>query len=379
MAELEVIDSLGNKELLKINDLQNPDKEIYDYCLSKKYDYKKVKELKNQLNKKYKINPLFTPRKKKNEILLNSSRNFNKRSLSVSNRKKYNKNYLFPFQIIISKTPRNFSLKNIHLSNRTNLNKSRTINKTSISNNLSLESSHDKILSKGRKFDKEEFDKRFEKILIKVIKSSDMFKEDIQKQKEMKKNKSLKNPQKVNYGDILYIKGKQFEENKKNKIKDLEKKLKYDDVLKGYSYRPKTNSISERALNERKRNNREFDNPEIIGKYYKYKEDIIQKAKQKQMKELYEKNQNETFQPVINKKSKSIKNNYNTIYEKLYNDRKIKEKKLKKLKKKEENMYSFHPHLNNEYKLKYPNNSIFIKYQNIIQTDDEDEKNYTNN
>ena len=297
----------------------------------------------------------------------------------MSNRKKYNKNYLFPFQIIISKTPRNFSLKNIHLSNRTNLNKSRTINKTSISNNLSLESSHDKILSKGRKFDKEEFDKRFEKILIKVIKSSDMFKEDIQKQKEMKKNKSLKNPQKVNYGDVLYIKGKQFEENKKNKIKDLEKKLKYDDVLKGYSYRPKTNSISERALNERKRNNREFDNPEIIGKYYKYKEDIIQKAKQKQMKELYEKNQNETFQPVINKKSKSIKNNYNTIYEKLYNDRKIKEKKLKKLKKKEENMYSFHPHLNNEYKLKYPNNSIFIKYQNIIQTDDEDEKNYTNN
>ena len=379
MAELEVIDSLGNKELLKINDLQNPDKEIYDYCLSKKYDYKKVKELKNQLNKKYKINPLFTPRKNKNEILLNSSRNFNKRSLSVSNRKKYNKNYLFPFQIIISKTPRNFSLKNIHLSNRTNLNKSRTINKTSISNNLSLESSHDKILSKGRKFDKEEFDKRFEKILIKVIKSSDMFKEDIQKQKEMKKNKSLKNSQKVNYGDVLYIKGKQFEENKKNKIKDLEKKLKYDDVLKGYSYRPKTNSISERALNERKRNNREFDNPEIIGKYYKYKEDIIQKAKQKQMKELYEKNQNETFQPVINKKSKSIKNNYNTIYEKLYNDRKIKEKKLKKLKKKEENMYSFHPHLNNEYKLKYPNNSIFIKYQNIIQTDDEDEKNYTNN
>ena len=97
------------------------------------------------------------------------------------------------------------------------------------------------------------------------------------------------------------------------------------------------------------------------------------------MKELYEKNQNETFQPVINKKSKSIKNNYNTIYDKLYNDRKIKEKNLKNLKKQEEQMYSFHPHLNNEYKLKYPNNSIFIKYQNIIQTDDEDEKNYTNN
>ena len=349
MAELEVIDSLGNKEILKINDLKNPDKEIYDYCLLKKYDYKKVKELKNQLNKKYKINPLFTPRKKKNEILLNSSRNFNKRSLSVSNRKKYNKNYLFPFQIIISKTTRNLSSKNILLSNRMNLNKSKTLNKTSISNIPTLETSYDKILSKRRKFDKEEFDKIFEKILIKVIKSSDMFKEDIQKQKEMKKNKSLKNPQKVNYGKILYLKGKKFEENKKNKIKDLEKKLKYDDVLKGYSYRPKTNSISERALNERKRNNREFDNPEIIGKYYKYKEDIIQKAKQKQMKELYEKNQNETFQPVINKKSKSIKNNYNKIYEKLYNDSKIKEKKLKKLKKKEENMYSFHPHLNNEY------------------------------
>ena len=379
MAELEVIDSLGNKELLKINDLKNADKEIYDYCLSKKYDYKKVKELKNQLNQKYKLNPLFTPRKKNNDIFSNSSRNFNKRSLSVSSRKKYINNYLFPFQIIISKTPRNFSSKNIHLSNRTNLSKSRTLNKTLLSNNPTLESSHDKILSKGRKFDKEEYDKRFNKILIKVIKSSDMFKEDIQKKKEMKKNKPLKNPQKVNYGDVLYIKGIQFEENKKNKIRDLEKKLQNDDILKGYSYRPKTNTISEKALNERKRNNREFDNPEIIGKYYKYKEDIIQKTKQKQMKELYEKNQNETFQPVINKKSKSIKNNYNTIYEKLYNDRKIKENKLKKLKKKEEKMYSFHPHLNNEYKLKHPNNSIFIKYQNVIENEDENEKNYTNN
>ena len=50
-----MIDSLGNKEILKINDLKNPDKEIYDYCLLKKYDYKKVKELKTQFNQKYKI------------------------------------------------------------------------------------------------------------------------------------------------------------------------------------------------------------------------------------------------------------------------------------------------------------------------------------
>ena len=375
MAELEVIDSLGNKEILKINDLKNPDKEIYDYCLLKKYDYKKLKELKTQLNQKYKINPLFTPRKRFNDTFSNTSRSFNKRSLSVSNRKKYSKNYLFPFQIIISKTTRNLSSKNILLSNRMNLNKSKTLNKTSISNIPTLETSYDKILSKRRKFDKEEYDKRFKNILIKIIQSSDMYKKDIEKEKELKENKSLKNPQKVNYGKILYLKGKKFEENKKNKIKDLEKKLKIEDILKGYSYHPKTNTISERALNERKRNNREYDNSEIIGKYYKYKEDIIEKTKQKQMKELYEKNQNETFQPVINKKSKSIKNNYNTIYDKLYNDRKIKEKNLKNLKKQEEQMYSFHPHLNNEYKLQYPNNSIFIKYQNIIQNDDEDEKN----
>ena len=375
MAELEVIDSLGNKEILKINDLKNPDKEIYDYCLLKKYDYKKVKELKTQFNQKYKINPLFTPRKRFNHTFSNTSRSFNKRSLSVSNRKKYSKNYLFPFQIIISKTTRNLSSKNILLSNRMNLNKSKTLNKTSISNIPTLETSYDKILSKRRKFDKEEYDKRFKNILIKIIQSSDMYKKEIEKEKELKENKSLKNPQKVNYGKILYLKGKKFEENKKNKIKDLEKKLKIEDILKGYSYHPKTNTISERALNERKRNNREYDNSEIIGKYYKYKEDIIEKTKQKQMKELYEKNQNETFQPVINKKSKSIKNNYNTIYDKLYNDRKIKEKNLKNLKKQEEQMYSFHPHLNNEYKLKYPNNSIFIKYQNIIQNDDENEKN----
>ena len=139
MAELEVIDSLGNKEILKINDLKNPDKEIYDYCLLKKYDYKKVKELKTQFNQKYKINPLFTPRKRFNHTFSNTSRSFNKRSLSVSNRKKYSKNYLFPFQIIISKTTRNLSSKNILLSNRMNLNKSKTLNKTSISNIPTLE------------------------------------------------------------------------------------------------------------------------------------------------------------------------------------------------------------------------------------------------
>ena len=48
MAELEVIDSSGNKELIKIKDIKNPDKDIYDYCLFNKYDYNKVKDLKNQ-------------------------------------------------------------------------------------------------------------------------------------------------------------------------------------------------------------------------------------------------------------------------------------------------------------------------------------------
>ena len=359
MAELEIIDSSGNKELIKIKDIKNPDKDIYDYCLFNKYDYNKVKDLKNQFKKKYKINSI----SHNNNISYNSFRNLSKRSSSETYRR--NKNYLFPFQIIISK-PRNFSNKYFSLSNRLNYNKSFNKNNNSKLNISSSDKTEDKILS-TRNFDKEEYEKKFEKIVLNIKNKNNDFKEN----KKLNKFKKSKSQKKINYGDILYNKGKKFNKEKEEKIKNLKNQILEEEKIKGFIYFPKTNLISERALKKRKEKNLEFNNPEIINNYSVYKENFIQNAKKKKLKDFYIKNKNETFHPLINKKSQNIKNNFSNIYEKLYFDRKIKEEHLKQLEEKEKNIYSFRPELNGQYKLDNPNNSIFQKYQNLILNPEE--------
>ena len=198
MAELEIIDSLGNKNLLKIHNLNDPEKEIYNYCLTKKYDYTKVKDLREQFNKKYRnINSSYS-RKKNNNILSTSFRSFKKRSLSERNEKLNNKQYLFPFQIIISKNIKNDS--SINFRNRKS-NKP-TLSHGNLDNKLSIERAHDKILSKGKHFEKKEYDKRFRKILNEVIKTSNFCKkrggEDNGNQKGIKTISNEKNNMKKN-------------------------------------------------------------------------------------------------------------------------------------------------------------------------------------
>ena len=198
MAELEIIDSLGNKNLLKIHNLNDPEKEIYTYCLTKKYDYTKVKDLREQFNKKYRnINSSYSKRKN-NNILSTSFRSFKKRSLSERNEKLNNKQYLFPFQIIISKNIKNDS--SINFRNRKS-NKA-TLSHGKLDNKLSIERAHDKILSKGKHFEKKEYDKRFKKILNEVIKTSIFFKKKDRKdngiQKVIKTKSNEKNNMKKN-------------------------------------------------------------------------------------------------------------------------------------------------------------------------------------
>ena len=198
MAELEIIDSLGNKNLLKIHNLNDPEKEIYNYCLTKKYDYTKVKDLREQFNKKYRnINSSYSKRKN-NNILSTSFRSFKKRSLSERNEKLNNKQYLFPFQIIISKNIKNDS--SINFRNRKS-NKA-TLSHGKLDNKLSIERAHDKILSKGKHFEKKEYDKRFKKILNEVIKTSIFFKKKDRKdngiQKVIKTKSNEKNNMKKN-------------------------------------------------------------------------------------------------------------------------------------------------------------------------------------
>ena len=194
MAELEIIDSLGKKKILKIHNINDPEKEIYNYCLTKKYDYTKVKDLREQFNKKYRNINLSYSRRKNNNILSTSFRSFKKRSLSERNENINNKKYLFPFQIIISKNIKN-DLSN-NLRNRKTY--KTTLSYGKLDNNLPIERAHDKVLSKRKHFEKKEYDKRFKKILKEVIKTSIFFKDNYKKDNRNQKLIKIKSHKKYN-------------------------------------------------------------------------------------------------------------------------------------------------------------------------------------
>ena len=111
--------------------------------------------------------------------------------------------------------------------------------------------------------------------------------------------------------------------------------------------------------------------------YNKYKEDIknkdlnkIKKDKEK-TKKYYNDENEEIFEPKINQKSKNIVNNYKNIFEKLYNDRFVKEKISEKIKNDQKKNYPFKPTVNKKYKVEKPNFSIFKKYDYLIIRDEE--------
>ena len=102
MFKLEVDSPTGEKDYLYISNLNNSEKEIYNYCLSKKYDYEKVKELKSQFQNYYspksKSNRKGSENKSVNKTLTTSYSSYQKPSISYE-KKSFS---LFPFQIFIT-------------------------------------------------------------------------------------------------------------------------------------------------------------------------------------------------------------------------------------------------------------------------------------
>ena len=102
MFKLEFDSPTGEKDYLYISNLNNSEKEIYNYCLSKKYDYEKVKELKSQFQNYYspksKSNRKGSENKSVNKTLTTSYSSYQKPSISYE-KKSFS---LFPFQIFIT-------------------------------------------------------------------------------------------------------------------------------------------------------------------------------------------------------------------------------------------------------------------------------------
>ena len=372
----------NNIQYCKINDINNAEKDIYDFCLTNNYDYSVVKKLREKFSEKM---------NKIGKNILKTEYSNNSTDYSRKNSSRNKKNILFPFQILNKlKKENKFYINNNSFKNKyrrysyrsndgTNINNFRKAfklktekndkkNYKSFENNLNKENNYNKI-------DNEEAYKNASEIFKKIIKK---FKKNIKKYNNninTINDKSLKKNKNINYGDKLYKNGIEYKNFVYEKVMNKYKynKNKNED---NFTFSPKINKISKEALEYRKNNNLQYNNKHVINNYKDYIDNKIKMIRTENANEIkiFEK-ENNTFKPKINKKSKKIK--IDNIYNKLYNDRLIISNNIKDLEKKNYN-FSYKPKVNKDYHIKNKENSIFIKYAYLLNNDNKNNKNNKN-
>ena len=370
MFKLEIDSPTGEKEYLYISNLNSSEKEIYNFCLSKKYDYDKVKELKSKFQNFYSPkNKTKFQRKGSENKTLTTSFSSHQRPISLYEKKKSTS--LFPFQIFVSQNKNN--LLKSYTKNPKNKKYKSIINKTnksiSFEHSFKKENSTSNFLSKS--FNYTNFNKQLDNFFKNVKGVSQEFKKEKNKFNERYitiNSRAEKYDKSKNYGVLLYNRGIKFLNHSKEKIEQLKDKLSHND---NYTFLPYLNKPNESLLKSRIEKNYYYNNNDILTHYDKYKEAVKQKDilkiqnDKKEMNKSNDENE-EMFEPKINEESRNITINYNNIFEKLYDDRNIKEKHLQQMKNEKNNIYPYKPKINKEYKLKYPNISIFKKYNYLI-------------
>ena len=286
--------------------------------------------------------------------------------------KKKKSTSLFPFQIFVSQNKNN--LLKSYTKNPKNKKYKSIINKTnksiSFEHSFKKENSTSNFLSKS--FNYTNFNKQLDNFFKNVKGVSQEFKKEKNKFNERYitiNSRAEKYDKSKNYGVLLYNRGIKFLNHSKEKIEQLKDKLSHND---NYTFLPYLNKPNESLLKSRIEKNYYYNNNDILTHYDKYKEAVKQKDilkiqnDKKEMNKSNDENE-EMFEPKINEESRNITINYNNIFEKLYDDRNIKEKHLQKMKEEKKNIYPFKPKINKPYKLKYPNISIFNKYNYLIK------------
>lgn len=380
MFKLEVDSPTGEKDYLYISNLNNSEKEIYNYCLSKKYDYEKVKELKSQFQNYYspksKSNRKGNENKSVNKTLTTSYSSYQKPSISYE-KKSFS---LFPFQIFITsnKKEKKKNLRNLSMSKEKKKKKILKKNKSISFEHSFKKNSSNSNLNYDNNINYDTFNKKLDKFLLRVKGVSEEFKKEKKKFNErysIMKTRSEKYNKGKNYGILLYNRGINYLNKSKEKTEKLKNSLSKKEM--DFPFKPYLNEPNELLLKSRKEKNYCHNNKDMLLHYDKYKEDIknkdlikIKKDKEK-TKKYYNDENEEIFEPKINQKSKNIVNNYKNIFEKLYNDRFVRENILEKIKNDQKKNYPFKPTVNKKYKVEKPNFSIFKKYDYLIIRDEE--------
>ena len=211
MFKLEIDSPTGGKDYLYISNLNNSEKEIYNYCLSKKYDYDKVKELKNKFQNYYspKNKSKFQRKGSENKTLTTS---FSSYQRPISHYEK-NSSSLFPFQIFVSQNKN--TLLNSYTKNPKNQKYQPKINKTNKS--ISYEHSFKKDISSSnflsKSFNYTNFNKELDHFFKNVKGVSEEFKREKKKFNERyttMNSKIEKYDKSKNYGVLLYNRGINF-------------------------------------------------------------------------------------------------------------------------------------------------------------------------
>ena len=361
---------IGNKNLEKLNiyDIENPEQDIYNFCLKNKLDFNILKEIKNQ------IQILISQNIYKN-IGQNQINNLSKNSSQLNELSNNDKNIKYQNFINNSDnlTETNFNtnqlnnIEDLNIFEMVDNNKYKIISKSNSNNNLkkyynkisnyntnNIKDTKKIIRHKMHKSKIEELDKEIEIMNKNDIINNNLYTNNsssffispsfntsnhnpnfalrnyFSKEEDnyftennpyfgnnnnIKRNKNNKSINKsmslngiysknFNPWKDLYERNLKYNEEKKEKLKILKKNLESDQD-EDNTFSPKINKISKTQNEHRKMKKLEYSNPDIIKNYKKYKEDKIKYLKEKQEKEL---EKNYTFKPIINGSTSTFKN-----------------------------------------------------------------------
>ncbi len=373
----------GKIENFKLYNLDNPKKDIYEFCMKNNIDYNTMEEITKHINEEIdkkkdeeenlennNINK--KDRKKriddKKNLNINQAkirnRNFSKEkskySIDELNSNKKEKNNLFPYQISDYDSNSNQNLLHKSFQKKKNTTKNQKINPilennifnnnnqlTNNNSNLNLTEAENLLNAEIIKIDDYQYG------LLSLNNSQGHVSNN-----SMTKKKTLE--ESIEAGKNLYNRGIEYQEKGKDKLEKLKTKLKKEEK-KVSTFHPKINS-------NKIDNNKRIpctDSTRIIN-YKQYNQNKINKLKEKKGEEKI----NYTFQPKINKENRNENNKINnenhksdSIFLKLYDDRNIQKENLNNYKNRIENMFSYRPILNNNNKIKEPFYERLIKYQ----------------
>ena len=329
----------GKEEELKLYSLDNPEKDIYEFCSLYKIDFETMQVITNQINdfiknKQNENNNNSNINLKNNEIDKNiNSDNLNKnktkvgmRNINSNNKLNYKNNTkesktnnlgLFQYEIKEEKISRrnnenNFIKPSLSSNNmkkkNVSKNKNRNQNLKPLTGSNYLEN-----LMKNQESEKVKTTKNFDInkfIENEILKSSENNKinnilnknENSNKSKDVK-NKNLKTEKFINRG--FYDKNFKYNDIKEKKLESLRNNIE-EDERDIYTFQPEINKISEKFSNIRKEKGYEFNNPYIINNYKEYQEKKIEDCKNKHIRnKLME---NYSFRPSINEKKNNTYN-----------------------------------------------------------------------